>query len=53
MKFWHVTVFAVANKQSKQLFQKRCLTVGEANTLYKEKKEEYPGPEFMVLRENF
>jgi hypothetical protein len=50
MKFWHVTVMHGYTT----VFQKKCLTVGEANDLLKEKKEEYKGkPEFMVTKDNF
>ena len=50
MKFWHVTVMQGYNT----VFQKKCLTVGEANELLKAKKEEYQGkPEYMVTKDNF
>ena len=49
MKFWYVTVF----KNMTTVFQRKCLTVQEANKLFEEKKKEYPAPEFMVLKENY
>lgn len=49
MKFWYVTVF----KGSKTIFSKQCTYVKEANTLFEEKKKEYPGDEYIVMKENF
>jgi hypothetical protein len=49
MKFWYVTVM----KGYTTVFQRKCLTVGEANDLLKEKKKEYPAPDYMVTKENF
>ena len=50
MKFWHITVI----EGYTTIFQKKCLTVGEANDLLKAKKEEYAGnPKVMVLKESF
>jgi hypothetical protein len=49
MRFWHITVIQGYNT----IFQKKCLTVGEANELLKEKKKEYPVPEYVVMKENF
>ena len=50
MKFWHITVI----DGYKIVFQKKCLTVGEANTMFKEKKEEYKDQKScMVMKENF
>ena len=53
MKFWHITVLDLQDG-SKTVFQRKCLTVGDANTLLKAKKEEYPDKtRYMVLKENF
>jgi hypothetical protein len=53
MKFWHVTVIDLQD-HSKIAFQRKCLTVGEANTLLKAKKEEYSDKtRYMVMKENF
>lgn len=53
MKFWHVTVLDGYST----VFQKRCLSVQEANELLAEKKAEYPtnteGHEYSVVKENF
>lgn len=49
MKFWHVTVM----KGYTTVFTRKCLTVGEANTLFAEKKEEYASSEYQVLKEHF
>jgi hypothetical protein len=53
MKFWHVTVL----DGYATVFQKRCLSVQEANELLKEKKKEYPantpGHEYSVVKDNF
>ena len=48
MKFWHVIVM----KGYTTIFDRKCLTVGEANELFKAKKEEYPSPEYQVSKEN-
>ncbi len=60
MKFWHVTVFEYVQPTEEggkrkivERFAKRCMTVGEANTLFAEKKEEFKGPQFSVLKEHF
>lgn len=49
MKFWYVTVF----EKSKTVFSKQCMDIKEANTLYKEKKEQFPSPQYIVMRENY
>ena len=49
MKFWHIVVM----KGYTTIFDRKCLTVGEANTLFEEKKKEYPSPEYQVLKEHF
>lgn len=49
IKFWYVTVF----EKSKTIFQKQCMSVQEANELYKEKKAEFPTAPYIVLKENY
>lgn len=49
MKFWHVIVM----EGYTTIFDRKCLTVGEANELLKQKKEEYPAPRYAVTKENF
>lgn len=51
MKFWHVTVLC----GYKTVFQKRCMDIKEANTLFAEKKEEFKdqGSQFSVMKELF
>jgi hypothetical protein len=49
MKFWYVTVL----EKSKTIFSKQCMTVQEANTVFKEKKEAYPSPQYIVMKENY
>lgn len=61
MKFWHVTVFerveaivdGITKRKMETRFLKKCLTVKEANELFNDKKKEYVGPQFTVLKENF
>lgn len=57
-KFWHITVLqrvknADGKTEGKTVFQKQCVSVGEANKLKKEKQEEYKGSDFMILKEQF
>lgn len=49
MKFWHITVL----DGYKTVFQKRCMDIKEANTLFASKKEEYKdqGTNFTVMKE--
>lgn len=49
LRFWNITVF----EGSKTIFTKRCVTVAEANTLLKQKREEFPAPKYTVLKELF
>lgn len=50
LKYWYVTVMV----GYKTLFQKQCQTVGEANALLAEKKEEYKSDRnIMVYKEQF
>ena len=49
MRFWHITVM----DGYKTIFTQKCLSVGDANKLYKEKKEEYAGKGFSILKENY
>lgn len=50
MKFWHVIVM----QGYKTVFDKKCLDIKEANTVFEEKKKEYQGqPEFNVSKENY
>lgn len=53
MKTWHVTVFGKVDGKTKILFQKQCNDVREANTLFAEKKIEFPAPAHQVLKEHF
>lgn len=67
MRFWYVTVMQLLTTDGKRCTKiifgpKRCLTVGEANELYKSKREEYFGtvevPKadkdlYSVTRENY
>lgn len=48
IKYWYVVVM----DKYKTVFQKQCLTVGEANDLLKEMKEKYPKP-YYVTKECF
>jgi len=47
MRYWYVTVM----QKYKTVFQKQCMTVAEANALLKEKKIEYPHPEYIVTKD--
>ena len=50
MKFWYVVVY----EGYAILFQRKCLSVGEANTLLKQKKEEYSDTKrYQVTKESF
>jgi hypothetical protein len=50
MKFWHVVVMEGYNT----IFDRKCLTIQEANMIYDEKKKEYQGqPKFNVSKELF
>ena len=50
LKYWYVTVL----DGYKTLFQKQCQSVGEANLLLAEKKEEYKGNRnIAVYKEQF
>ena len=49
MKSWHITVM----KGYTTVFTRKCFTVAEANTLFAEKKKEYPSSEYSVLKENY
>jgi hypothetical protein len=50
MKFHYVNVF---DKRGKTIFSKRCISVQEANELFKKCKEEYLQPDFIVLKEHY
>ena len=50
MKFWHVVVMEGYNT----IFDRKCLSVKEANDLYEEKKKEYQGQtKYSVSKELF
>lgn len=50
MKFYYINVF---DKKGKTIFNKRCMTVQEANELFKQCKQTYSAPEYIVLKEHY
>lgn len=53
MMNWHVCVYDNTKKTGNLVMQKKCMSVGEANTLMAEKKIEFPKPTYTVTKERF
>jgi hypothetical protein len=53
MKSWYITVIDL-NSNGRVIFNRKCLNVKDANTLFTTKKEEYPDKiRYMVLKESY
>jgi hypothetical protein len=52
MRFWNISVMDMGTK--KTIFgPKRCMNIKDANIMFKEKKEEFPAPQYTVYKENY